>query len=173
MAARKGPVQLKINFSEELREKLIAAGDQARRSMTAEIVHRLEQSFEAQEVKPRFDFTRTVRDLISWLYQTIKYQAGEYADDEDVEELNYFMIDLIYELASTIERGTKEEKDQFYAGKKLAAEAEELVKVWRQVRNEDDPEVDEEERPPLGLRLRRVMQGRKMSLAEKRALRKK
>ena len=39
-------VQLKLRFPEKLRRRIEAAADKNERSMNAEIVHRLEQSFE-------------------------------------------------------------------------------------------------------------------------------
>jgi len=47
-------VHLKLRFSEALRKKLVNSAVQSRRSLNAEIIHRLEQSFETPPVIKNF-----------------------------------------------------------------------------------------------------------------------
>ena len=42
-------VQLKLRFPEKLRLRIESAGERSNRSMNAEIIHRLEQSFEKDD----------------------------------------------------------------------------------------------------------------------------
>lgn len=46
------PVQFKINISEALRDKLAASADEAHRSISSEMVYRLEKSFEGLQSLP-------------------------------------------------------------------------------------------------------------------------
>jgi hypothetical protein len=101
-------VQLKINFSEALREKLVGAAEQAGRSMTAEIVHRLERSFETATA---FDFSMPVRDLLTWRY--MGFSAGEEIEDED-------LLDIIHDFRDIVLKAPEAERKQFL-GKLMAA----------------------------------------------------
>lgn len=80
-------VGLKISFKESLRQKLEDAASKSHRSMTAEIVHRLEQSFE-MEAKPAFDFTDDVRDLL------MLYFLGDRTVEQD-HDLADIIVDVI------------------------------------------------------------------------------
>jgi Arc-like DNA binding domain len=62
-------VQLKLRFQEALRRRLERAADQAERSMNAEIIYRLEKSFER-------DPAAQMVDLAMWLESTSEPDAA-------------------------------------------------------------------------------------------------
>jgi hypothetical protein len=80
-------LQLKIAFKAELREKIIEAATKAHRSMTAEVIYRLEQSYEA--ATPTFDFSYAVRELITWYY------VAKHPDAELDKTLDEIMVDFL------------------------------------------------------------------------------
>ena len=53
-------VHLKLRFSEALRKKLANSALQSRRSLNAEIIHRLEQSYEERPLNEKEEFIRQI-----------------------------------------------------------------------------------------------------------------
>jgi hypothetical protein len=70
-------VQLKLRFEEKLRRRLERAAEQNKRSMNAEIIHRLEQSFETDPLFAALaggDDSAKVLRMIAWAMQL---QSGQ------------------------------------------------------------------------------------------------
>jgi hypothetical protein len=152
------PVQFKISMSETLKEQLAAAAEEAKHTLTTEIVRRLEGSLEAEQ-RGRFDFTSPVSGVIIWLYQTIKHggEVGELDDD---------LCRIIIHFAEITAKGTDEERERFYGERLTAGWAEELVRLLYKVEDEEG-DVAPGDLPPLALRLQKAMKG-----AERRAKKK-
>jgi hypothetical protein len=86
-------VHLKLRFSEKLRRRIEAAADRNQQSMNAEIIHRLEQSFEKDDRVQLVETTvnKVAATLTEWqkwkndVLALARHQAGSPASPTDQE----------------------------------------------------------------------------------------
>jgi hypothetical protein len=129
------PIQFKINISEGLRDQLIAASEKSNRSMTAEIVHRLEQSFESQA---SFDFSSYIKEVLWWFQGHSVQEGGTLAEDE-----HSIFIWIVEEL---MEKWTEEDLEKF-VGKIPAKNLRKIVEKEKQDQRERAQADSEETKP--------------------------